>query len=302
MTAGNTTIRGFTINGFPGAAIALVGAGGNQVANNLIGTDFTSASLPAARNGGAGVLIAGLSGNTIGTKNVISGNLGAGILITDFAGAGSSDNVVISSAIGTDGSGTYGLPNGGAGIEIDGSALPAANKRIPAALGSGDSIGGNDGPGIWIHGALASGNLVQLHQYWRVLPSALLQHVQRDPQMEVTACTFQYGAHDNAVGCLYAAFCVPLVFDIVAYNHGAGIAMDGVHLPPTPSLPCSRTYNDGLGIDHAPFGNGHACVRWRSYVGHVLSRRLHGIRRRVPLGDGLHPQRPQTRLSNRTCT
>ena len=84
------------------------------VAGNYIGTNFQgTAAIPNA----VGVSIGGTSqggGSTL-QGNLISGNTGDGVLIT------TSGQTMVQNTIGLGASGSTGVPNGGNGVEINGS-------------------------------------------------------------------------------------------------------------------------------------------------------------------------------------
>ena len=108
----------------------------------------------------------GASGNLIGgsvsgDSNLISGNKGYGISLT---GAGTMDTIIAGNLIGTDSSGTIGLPNRYGGVLVS----SAPDNTIGGSV-SGDSnvISGNDGGygryqgyGIYLSGAGTTGTVI----------------------------------------------------------------------------------------------------------------------------------------------
>ncbi|WP_435019967.1 beta strand repeat-containing protein [Tundrisphaera sp. TA3] len=138
-----------------GIQIFNVGASGNQVQGNFLGTNREgTAALP---NLTEGILINFAPGNLIGgtdpaSGNLVSGNQGVGVRIQ---GAGASGNVLAANRIGLDASGRSALQNGLSGVLIDGAA---GNAIGIAAAGAGNVISGNAGSGIQINGP---SNLVQ---------------------------------------------------------------------------------------------------------------------------------------------
>jgi uncharacterized repeat protein (TIGR01451 family) len=88
-----------------------------DVIGNLIGTN---ADGTAGVANGTGVAINGddnyVGGATAGDRNLISGNIGNGVTIN------SNDNEICANWIGTNNTGTVGLPNGGNGVALMGSA------------------------------------------------------------------------------------------------------------------------------------------------------------------------------------
>jgi parallel beta-helix repeat protein len=138
-----------------------VGASGNLVQGNLIGTDIYGAR--ALANTWWGVVIASFgtetSNNTIGgttpaARNVISGNGFSGVYLWDVSG-----NAVQGNYIGTDVSGAQALANGGDGVTVSGN-----NNMIGGtASGAGNLIAGNRGSGVSISSGStgSTANLVQ---------------------------------------------------------------------------------------------------------------------------------------------
>ncbi len=166
--ASNNTIGGTTagarnvISGNQGAGIQIDGDGtsGNVVAGNFIGTDVTGTQDLA--NSQDGVLIQDVaSGNTIGgttagARNVISGNSLAGVHITD---TGTTGNVVAGNFIGTDVTGTAAMGNAAHGVLIQDAA---ANNTIGGTSpGAGNTIADNGGAGVDIDGSATTGNAVR---------------------------------------------------------------------------------------------------------------------------------------------
>jgi parallel beta-helix repeat protein len=247
-TASNTVIKALVINRFSGAGVVLAAPGGaSTVSNSLIGTD--PAGTIARPNGGPGVLVQGSSNNTI-AQDTISGNA-VGVRIEASSGAGTTNNLVQGGRIGTDQTGTFAVPNVGAGVEIDGTGTqPVSANRLST------SIAGNGGPGVFIHGAMASGNLIQLSEIGVV---GIYYHPPGTPAPIPNGGDGIFitdGAHDNTVGCPLAGFpatCTNLV-NTVAFNHGAGVAVGT--WPSGNTILATLTHdNDGLGIDVAPFGS-----------------------------------------------
>jgi titin len=171
------TISGGTANLIGGAArnvisgnanhgvdIVTVTDSGNIVRGNYIGTDVTGA-LPVA-NQQAGVYIAGCSnqvgGTSVGMGNVISGNTEQGVWIVGNAG-NAAGNVIQGNLIGVTAAGTVSLGNGvSSGASTGIGISTAANNVVGGTVaGAGNVISGNNGSGIFLVGATASGNLIQ---------------------------------------------------------------------------------------------------------------------------------------------
>src|SRR5581483_7322966 len=107
---------------------------GNMVLGNYIGTDASGAI--AVPNSLSGVLIGNGSSNNViggasaGARNVLSGNAGYGVILTD---PNTTGNVVLGNYIGTDASGSYGVPDGLSGVLIDN----LANNNIIGGTNTG---------------------------------------------------------------------------------------------------------------------------------------------------------------------
>jgi hypothetical protein len=136
------------------------GAASNQVLGNLIGTD---ASGGIALGNNVGVAIQSALGNTIGgltptagqgPGNVISGNRLSGVLISGIAAEG---NQVLGNLIGTDATGSKGLPNSSSGVSIDSAQNNLIGGDIP---GAGNVIAANRTFGVLLLGRSAKGNRV----------------------------------------------------------------------------------------------------------------------------------------------
>jgi titin len=171
LTAGGSTVQGLVINRFSLDGILLQNKGKDIIAGNYLGTDTTGSM--NLGNGGNGIEVSGVAGNTIGgtragAGNVISANGNAGILLTNAA----SWNVIQGNKIGTDVSGTMFLENGSPFTSFpDGVALVGASNNLVGGktAGSGNLISANQaGDGILIEpdtqGHAASANRVQGNQ------------------------------------------------------------------------------------------------------------------------------------------
>ena len=154
IEAADSTIKGLVINRFGRGGISIVGLGaaGNSVEGNFIGTN---ASGTADRgNGGIGVAVsAAAPDNTVGgtepaARNVISGNDLEGVLV---AGA---DNRVQGNFIGTaaDGSGDLGNDTEGVQISIRDNTIGGTES------GAANTIARNGGSGVLIDTSTAVGN------------------------------------------------------------------------------------------------------------------------------------------------
>lgn len=157
VTAGSATISGLAITGFRGNGMVLQ-TGGNIVAGNYIGIDPTG--LVDVGSGLSGVRITDAPNNTIGgtspaARNVISGNDLNGVSISGTTATG---NRVQGNFIGTTSTGTADLGNTGDGVEVFGAP---GNIIGGDEAGAGNVISGNNGNGISLVTAEATGNQIQ---------------------------------------------------------------------------------------------------------------------------------------------
>ncbi len=162
LIGGTASSAGNVISGNSGYGVAAEGSG-NVFEGNLIGTD---AAGQAAIANGNGILINGVSGNTIGgtaegAGNVISGNTTHGLY---FIGAGAIDNFVEGNLIGTNSDGTAAVPNGsGVIFEAGSTGNTIGGLTATPGTGTGNVISGNTGQGVYVldsGGNLIEGNLI----------------------------------------------------------------------------------------------------------------------------------------------
>ena len=145
------------IAGNTGAGVFVNGIS-NTVTSNWIGT--TPANTTTLGNGGAGVLLFGGSGNTIGLTvslslgNVIGGNAGPGI---DISGDGVDNNRIYGNRIGADLIGVLAIPNG-MGIKVAGG--PDNNQIGGGIPNLANLISGNTSHGIGIYNTGTTGNRI----------------------------------------------------------------------------------------------------------------------------------------------
>jgi hypothetical protein len=166
ITAGNSTVRGLTINRFRLDGIELAGSGNDSIYANWIGTNNTATG--ASANLGVGIYINGTSGNTIGggtftvgtstfsARNIISGNTSDGILIQ---GASATGNAIKGNYIGLRADGGGAIANRGSGVDITGG--PHDNVIGGTASADRNFISGNSRNGVSISGDNTTGNLIQ---------------------------------------------------------------------------------------------------------------------------------------------
>jgi len=123
----------------------------NIVRGNRLGTNITGTV--AIPNGFDGVTVQDASFNTIGgvlpgEGNLLSGNDSCGVFILEAALVGSSTgNTVEGNIIGLDAGGGSALPNAACGVAVQDASFNTIGGALP---GAGNTIQGNDGPGVVI--------------------------------------------------------------------------------------------------------------------------------------------------------
>jgi uncharacterized repeat protein (TIGR01451 family) len=158
--AGGNTVGGTTpaarnvisANGLAGVTITDPDATDNLVQGNFVGTDATG--LLDRGNALEGVYLLDAPENTIGgavagARNVLSGNDEEGV---EIFGALSAGNRIEGNYVGVAASGDRDLGNRLAGIRVD--SAPSNT------VGGGNTVSGNDGPGVEVLGADSTGNAV----------------------------------------------------------------------------------------------------------------------------------------------
>lgn len=136
----------------------------NRITGNLIGTNASGLQPLANGMGGVSVFNAGgtaIGGTSAAERNIVSGNAAFGIRVSRQQGYGTQ---IVGNFIGTDISGSAGLPNGGTGILIDDSASNILVGGTTA--GAGNVICANQGRGLWLYGSSTNtvfGNYIGLN-------------------------------------------------------------------------------------------------------------------------------------------
>jgi len=128
------------------------------VQGNYIGTDATGTA--ALGNQGSGIFVNAtvntIGGTAAGAGNVISGNGNFGIL--DFNDTPSNALLIQGNIIGLNAAGNAAIPNAGGGIHV----FFTPNVNVGGTVtGSGNTISGNTGRGIWLEGADTISSVVQ---------------------------------------------------------------------------------------------------------------------------------------------
>jgi trimeric autotransporter adhesin len=160
IAAGNSTVRGLVIGEFvtisgAGNGIALTTNGNDLIEGDYIGTDpggsvAQANTLGISIESGRGDTI---GGTTAGMRNVISGNLSYGLGVYNF----DAGTLIEGNFIGTDARGNSPIPNGGTGLEVDGSLVTVGGT----VAGARNVISGNSGDGVTANtGDLIEGNFI----------------------------------------------------------------------------------------------------------------------------------------------
>jgi uncharacterized repeat protein (TIGR01451 family)/CSLREA domain-containing protein len=163
VTAGSTIVNDLVVNRFEGHGLYFTSAGGNEVFNCRIGVN-PAADTPQP-NGGNGIYIRNVSGNTIGGALPGQGNLiGAnGLSGVTIESAGATGNTVYGNTIGVGADGVTRLGNGRQGVHI----LGASDNMVGGLVaGQGNTIANNNVNGILVtsgyrnvlHGNAIDGN------------------------------------------------------------------------------------------------------------------------------------------------
>ncbi|QEH36898.1 3-dehydroshikimate dehydratase [Aquisphaera giovannonii] len=215
-----------------GAGIIGYGVSSITIQGNSIGTDI--AGITALPNGSSGVVLFG-SGNSIGgtgkgAGNLISGNAGNGIYGSSYGGPA---NFIQGNLIGTDATGSAALPNGSAGIDLNGPGFAIGG----AQKGAGNVISGNAAHGIVIEYG-GQDNRIEGN------------FIGTDPAGKKAlgnggAGVLVYDGANSTIGGTGAG-----AGNVIAYNAGPGIGIGGsAYSTGNAILSNSIFSNGGLGID-----------------------------------------------------
>lgn len=144
ISGDNGGVKGLVVNGFPGTGLALSRLpfdptpSGNQILNNYIGTDptgsFAVPNVSGISIGGFGTPGAEARDNRV-ENNVISGNTSLAFSSCDIKGT-----QIINNKIGTNRTGTSGIPNGGGLVMFCTGSLENVIRDNTIAYNHGDAI------------------------------------------------------------------------------------------------------------------------------------------------------------------
>ena len=148
LSGGNDNVKGLSIVTFQGPAIKIDTAGNDTISGNYLGIHTNGST--AGQNAGEGVLITAanntIGGTTAAARNVISGNFGSGVVIKGVSG-----NTVRGNYIGLNAAGTTNVANQTDGIQIlDGASSNTIGGTTAAER---NVISGNNNSGIYISSA-----------------------------------------------------------------------------------------------------------------------------------------------------
>jgi hypothetical protein len=235
ITSSGNIIQGLVINEFPRNGIYVVGdrANDNNIRGNYIGTDSTGTM--DLGNQWSGVMITGgASFNTV-EGNIISGNAGCGV---NIAGYYSNHNRVVGNLIGVDRSGNNGLGNDIDGIQIH----DYVKHNVVGGLEEWERnvISGNGYCGIQILIFADSNQIIHNYIGTNADGTAPLGNHLDGVKIGNSRCN-KIGGESEAR-------------NVIAYNGGAGIFIDGAISDGNTISGNSIFENGGLGIDLAPFG------------------------------------------------
>ncbi len=233
LSAGNSEIRGFVINGFSRNGIRIRNTGNNRIERNFIGTNAAGTS--ASANASNGVLVESSSNNTIGgttaaVRNVISGNTLYGVSIT--GGGVGALNRIQGNYIGAGAAGASAVANGLAGVRQNG------DKNTIGGTGAStrNVISGNTQDGVALTGTNTTQNVVSGNYIGTAADGAT-----------ALGNGFHGVSLDNAIGHNTIGGMASGAGNVVAHNgrNGVFVASGTGH----PMLGNALHSNGGLGID-----------------------------------------------------
>ena len=222
VIGGTAAGAGNVLSGNARAGIVLLGAGtgtviqGNRIGTNALGTaGVANGSFGIQANSGSQSTLIG--GPTAAARNLISGNGGPGIQLDD-AGGGAFDFTIQGNWIGLNAAGTAAIANGAGGIVAVSSLLaqPVRNLVIGGtAVGVGNVIGGNFGPGVHLYGpgvtgAVVAGNFIGTNAAGTAAVG------------NVTGVRIEGGASSNTIGSSTAG-----AGNVISGNASSGVTITG---------------------------------------------------------------------------
>jgi len=234
ISGGDSTVRGFVINGFANNSdIAAWFLGNDIIEGNFLGTDPTGTMNVGSLNS---MHISGITGVTIGgtapeARNLISANTGPAFAFN----SGAFDNLLQGNTFGLDETGAIGLGNSGNDLLV--LASSTGNTIGGTSAGAANTIGANtalDYPTVGIASG-SSGNLVQGNFIGVNADGVALYN----SGIAVTIVD----APDNTIGGA-----TPGAGNVIAFN-GSGIDLRGASSTGNSFIANSIHSNDNLGID-----------------------------------------------------
>jgi parallel beta-helix repeat protein len=208
-------------NNYIGVNVRGSGTMSNTVSGNYIGTDVSGTSVLS--NGVNGIQLSHESSHTLvggdapGEGNLISGNGLVGVYLRN-----SASNTVSGNTIGTDVSGTVGIPNGAVGVSLVNGA--SDNLIGGDTLGEGNVIAYNDG-GIVVDGAATLRNTLSHNSIYANAAEGIGLTNGGNAELAAPSVTGIAGTTVNGTAC---AGCVVEVFsdddDEGRWFHGSVVA------------------------------------------------------------------------------
>lgn len=148
FVGGNSVSLRNIVSGNNHVGIRVVNSNSNIIQGNFVGLNRTG---NAALRNYDGISIEGVSkynligGYTPAERNYVSGNVAYGIL---GFGVGCNYNIFVGNYVGTDSTGTFGIPNTYGLLFDDGASYNTLGGRIP---GAGNLLSGNSGYGVFLY-------------------------------------------------------------------------------------------------------------------------------------------------------
>jgi hypothetical protein len=232
-----STVRGLAINGFSQQGIQIIGDGDHTVTGNFLGVGPDGEAVGVAQQRGVAVYTASntIGGGTAGDRNLISGNADAGVWMPNPS---SANNVIRGNFIGTDPTGTVAVPNGFAGVWLQGPG----NIVGGSAAAQRNLISGN-GRGVFVANTAAIANVIQGNWIGTDVTGALaLPNGTGLPGQAGVAV--QQGATGTLIGGTTLS-----VGNLIATNNPMGVNVAGAATTGTSILGNRITGNTGLGIN-----------------------------------------------------
>jgi hypothetical protein len=153
--ASGSTINGLALTDFAGGGMLVDGASHVSITNDDVGLVVLCTGFAVHGNGGFGVRLQGGANEDSISGCIVAGQNGDGVVLTD---AGTVNNTLQGSSIGTDPIGSALMPNYNGVVIENGASLNTIGGTTAAAR---DVITGNNWDGVHIVGSGTNGNVVE---------------------------------------------------------------------------------------------------------------------------------------------